>query len=103
MMTRETYLAWPTSLSRRHFSNIRQEENMNVKRLVLIAVSVGVILMAYPSCDTSKKSYSQEAVMEKLPGEWKNLHYDATQKPARRVFDQQENLTKPFDWTKSTV
>jgi hypothetical protein len=74
-------------------AKIRQEENMNAKRLVLIAVSVGVILMAYPSCDTSKKSYSREAVMEQLAGEWKNLHYDATQQPARRVFDQQGNLT----------
>ena len=66
---------------------------MNVRRLVLIAVSVWVILMACPGCDTSKKSYSREALLEKLAGEWKNLHYDATQKPARRVFDKQGNLT----------
>lgn len=66
---------------------------MNVKRLFLIAVSIAVILMGYMSCVTQKKLYPTEEVLEKIAGEWKNVHYDITQKPARRVVDQQGNLT----------
>lgn len=66
---------------------------MNGKRLILVVVSIAVILVGFTSCVTSKKSYSIEAAMEQLAGEWKNTHYDTTQKLARRVIDQQGDLT----------
>jgi len=66
---------------------------MNVKRSVLIAVSIAVILMGYMSCVTSKKSYPTEEVLEKIAGDWKNTEYDMSKRPARRVIDQQGNVT----------
>jgi hypothetical protein len=66
---------------------------MNIKRLFLIAVSIAVILMGYMSCVTSKKPYQTEEVLEKIAGDWKNIEFDRSKKPARRVIDQQGNVT----------
>ena len=75
---------------------------MNSKKFFLVMVLIGLILMGYGSCST-KKSYSKEALMELITGEWTNTEYDMTdQKAAKRVIDQDGNLkvyNKTFDET----
>ena len=66
---------------------------MSSKRWVLVVSSIAVILMINTSCVTAKKSCPTESVLEKIAGEWKNIEFDKSNKPGRRVIDQQGNLT----------
>ena len=69
------------------------EKNMNGNRLILVAVSIAVILTGYTSCVTSKKSFPIEAVLEIIVCDWQNTEFNLSKRPARRVIDQDGNLT----------
>lgn len=66
---------------------------MNGNRLILVAVSIAVILTGYTSCVTSKKSFPIEAVLEIIVCDWQNTEFNLSKRPARRVIDQDGNLT----------
>lgn len=76
---------------------------MNSKKFFLVVISIGAILMVFTSCATSKKSYSKDAVLELITGEWTNTESNMTDtKAAKRVIDQDGALAvynKTYDET----
>jgi len=66
---------------------------MKSKKFFLMVVALGVILMLFTGCSTSRKSYSKAAVLELITGTWLNTEYDITdKKAAKRVIDQDGTL-----------
>ena len=75
---------------------------MSRKRVFAILFVTAAVVLLISGCAGSKKPYSNEDLMEKISGEWKNTEYDRSASPARRIIDRQGNL-RQYDKTYEDV
>ena len=75
---------------------------MNGKRVFAVLLMAAAVSFLIPGCASSKKPYPGEDLMELISGEWKNVEFDRSASPARRIIDRQGNL-RQYDKTYEDV
>ena len=75
---------------------------MNRNRIVLAFAVMAVLLLVASGCAKTGKPYSNEDLMVKLSGEWKNTEYDRSTSPARRIIDTDGHF-RQYDKTYENV